>query len=120
MQFSILGMWKWYHLSVEGNYERSSISLKNGIEKGQGMDLWVIRSIDFDFFLVPMAGLKAQAPRSDFLSEFANLIMEHVQVSEEKLKGWGRGGCSFSPHRKNVAPFPFKEETGRFKQRKHN
>ena len=51
---------------LEGNYERGSISLKNGIEKGQELDLWVIRSIDFDFFLVPMAGLKAQAPRSDF------------------------------------------------------
>ena len=44
--------------------------------------------------------------------------MEHVPVSEEKLKGGG-GGVSPSTV-KNVAPPPFKEEIGRFKQRKHN
>ena len=50
--------------------------------------------------------------------------MEHVPVSEEKLKevGGGEGGggvVSFSTV-KHVAPSPFKEEIGRFKQRKHN
>ena len=48
--------------------------------------------------------------------------MEHVPVSEEKLKEVGGGGggvVSFSTV-KHVAPSPFKEEIGRFKQRKHN
>ena len=45
--------------------------------------------------------------------------MEHVPVSEENLKEVGGGVVSFSTV-KHVAPFPFKEEIGRFKQRKHN
>ena len=43
--------------------------------------------------------------------------MEHVPVSEEKLKEGG-GVVSLSTV-KNVVPFPFKEEIGRFMQRKH-
>ena len=48
--------------------------------------------------------------------------MEHVPVSEEKLKEVGGGGggvVSFSTV-KHVAPSPFKEEIGRFKQRKQD
>ena len=44
--------------------------------------------------------------------------MEHVPVSEEKLKEWGGVVVSLSTV-KNVVPFPFKEEIERFMQRKH-
>ena len=46
-------------------------------------------------------------------------MKEPVPASEEKLKGGGRVVVSLSTV-KNVAPSPFKEEIGRFKQRKHN
>ena len=45
--------------------------------------------------------------------------MEHVPVSEEKLKEGGGGVVVSLSTVKNVVPFPFKEEIGRFMQRKH-
>ena len=49
-----------------------------------------------------------------YLNESANPIVEHVQISEKKYIE-GVGGCSFPLRgKKNEAPFPFKEERGRF------